>query len=89
MEELSAGDIGGITIQGDKIGDVGGSWYISKSSVYLPNLKVTSGGAVVYNFGTSGSGTNDISGNGTHIGLSKKLLYSTWNWSIKCWRTTL
>ncbi len=70
MEELSAGDIGGITIQGDKIGDAGGSWYISKSSVYLPNLKVTSGGAVEYNVGTSGSGTNGISGNRTHIGGS-------------------
>ena len=44
---FSAGDIGGITIQGDKIGDAEGSWYISKSSEYLPNLKVTSGGAVV------------------------------------------
>jgi hypothetical protein len=49
---------------------VEGSWYISKSSEYLPNLKVTSGGAVVYNFGTSGYGTNGISRNGTHIGGS-------------------
>ena len=47
-----------------------GSWYISKSSEYLPNLKVISGGAVVYNFGTSSSGTNGISGNGNHIGGS-------------------
>ena len=49
---------------------MGGGWYISKSSVYLPNLKVISGRAVVYNVGTSGSRTNGISGNGTHIGRS-------------------
>ena len=49
---------------------MGGGWYISKSSVYLPNLKVTSGRAVVYNVGTSGSRTNGISGNGNHIGGS-------------------
>ena len=65
---FTAGTIGGITIQNNKIGDAGGSWYISKNSVYLPNLKVTAGGAVVYNVGGSGSGTGGINGSGMHIG---------------------
>lgn len=73
--KFTKGTIGGITIQGDKIGDAGGSWYISKSSVYLPNLKVTAGGAVVYNVGGSGSGSGGISGNGTHIGGSSGSSY--------------
>ena len=61
------GTIGGITIQNDKIGDAGGSWYISKNSVYLPNLYVDSG-AVTYNI-SGGSGTGGISSSNGGVGI--------------------
>ena len=65
--KFTKGTIGGITIQNDKIGDAGGSWYISKNSVYLPNLYVDSG-AVTYNV-SGGSGTGGISSSNGGVGI--------------------
>ena len=68
---FTGGTIGGITINSDRIGERNGSWYISKNAVYLPNLRVTAGGAVVYNVpgSGSGSGTGGISSSRGGVGI--------------------